>query len=79
MYNIVNNDFTNPIIYEIKFKYMYVIVKLIENYNSIKMPVILLDENHEVMEFDDEIQAEKMRKLFQENSDSGYEYIVKKL
>ena len=58
---------------------MYVIVKLIKNHNGIKMPVILLDENHEVMEFDNEIDAEKMRKLFQENSDSGYEYIVKKI
>ena len=58
---------------------MWVIVKLIENDNGIKMPVIILDGLHEVMEFETYEEAEKMRNIFSENSDSGYEYIVKKI
>jgi len=58
---------------------MYVIVKLIKNHNGIKMPVIILNENHEIWEFETEEKAERMRKIFQENSDSGYEYSLRKI
>jgi len=58
---------------------MWVIVKLIENEKGIKMPVIILNEDHEIWEFDSENKAEKMRQIFQENSDSGYEYIIRKI
>lgn len=58
---------------------MWVIVKLIENEKGIKMPVIILDEHHEIWEFETEESAEKMRKIFQENSDSGHGYILRKI
>jgi hypothetical protein len=58
---------------------MYVIIKLIPNEHGVKMPVIILDHNHEIWEFETEEKAEKMRKVFKENSDSGYDYVLRKL
>jgi hypothetical protein len=59
---------------------MYVIVKHIklEN-NRKKVPVILLNTQSEIWEFDTEKEAEKMRDIFELNSDSGHEYEVKKI
>ena len=63
-----------------KKKSMYVIVKHIklEN-NRKKVPVILLNTQSEIWEFDTEKEAEKMRDIFELNSDSGHEYEVKKI
>ena len=47
--------------------------------SQIEMPVIILDSQNEVMEFETEEEAEKLRKLFETNSDSGHKYILKKL
>lgn len=58
---------------------MYVIIKMIVNENGIKVPVLLLDSSDEILEFDTEEEAKKIREIFQKNSDSGYEYIVKKV
>jgi hypothetical protein len=58
---------------------MYVIVKMIKNENGIKMPVLILDSSDEVLEFDTEDDAKKIKEIFQKNSDSGYEYIIKKI
>lgn len=58
---------------------MWVILKLIPNENGVKMPVVLLNSQHEIWEFDNIEDAEYMRKAFQENSDSNYEYILKKI
>jgi hypothetical protein len=58
---------------------MWIIVKLIENENRVKMPVVILDSQHEVWEFPTELEAKKMKDIFQENSDSGHEYIIKKI
>lgn len=58
---------------------MWVIVKLIENEKGIKMPVIILDGQHEIWEFSTLEEAEGMRKIFEENSDSGHEYIIRKI
>ena len=49
------------------------------NLNGIRVPVIILDSHDEVMEFDTLEKAEEMRCLFEKNSDSGHEYIVKKI
>jgi hypothetical protein len=46
---------------------------------SSHLPVILLDSNSEVMEFENETEAEEMRRRFQVNSDSGYAYNIKKI
>jgi len=58
---------------------MYVIIKKIKTKNKTKIPVILLDSQGEIWEFDTEIEAEKMKDAFQTNSDSGYIYEVKKI
>ena len=59
---------------------MWVIVKLIPNIdNGVKMPVLILNQDHEIWEFEKEEDAIKMKNIFMENSDSNYEYIVKKI
>lgn len=57
----------------------YVIVKYLKSNEGIDVPVILVDSHSEILEFDDEKDAENYRLMFQNNSDSGYKYEVKKL
>ena len=59
---------------------MFVIVKNIMKRDSgIIIPVILLNSEHEVWEFETIEEAEKMSDLFETNSDSGHSYVVKKI
>ena len=58
---------------------MWVIVKMVENSNKVKLPVILLDGHSEVLEYETQEEAEEVKKLFQKNSDSGHLYLVKKI
>ncbi len=62
---------------------MFVIIKYVKtNNNRIsgkKLPVILLNVETEVWEFDTIEEAEKMKDIFQINSDSGHVYKVKKI
>lgn len=58
---------------------MYVIIKEIPNSKGIIINVILTDAQSEVWEFDTFEEADKMREMFQLNSDSGYNYRVKKI
>jgi hypothetical protein len=61
---------------------MYVIVKHVRVNSSIpskKLPVILLNSDSEVWEFDTIVEAEEMKEIFQTNSDSGHTYEVKKI
>jgi len=63
-----------------EYKIMYVIVKLIKMVdNNTEVPVILLDGEDEIMEFNTYDDAEKIRTLFEKNSDSGYKYVIKKI
>jgi hypothetical protein len=50
-----------------------------KNENGVELPVILLDNNDEVWEFDDVEIAIKMSEILTKNSDSGYRYFVKKV
>ena len=53
---------------------MYVIVKHVKMNSSPmsrKVPVILLNTDSEVWEFETEDEAEDMKEIFQTNSDSG--------
>jgi hypothetical protein len=43
------------------------------------LPVIILDSEGEVLEFDTMEEAEDMRGRFEINSDSGYKYRIKKI
>ena len=59
---------------------MYVIIKNVKNKKTGKsLPVILLNTDIEVWEFETENEAEKMKNIFQTNSDSGHIYMVKKI
>jgi len=59
---------------------MYVIVKHVKmNDNKKRVPVILLNSDNEIWEFEKREKAEEMKDIFQNNSDSGHEYEVKKI
>lgn len=61
---------------------MYCIIKKVKKTDAIPakyLPVILLNTDNEVWEFDSQEEAEKMKEIFQTNSDSGHEYEVKKI
>jgi 1,2-phenylacetyl-CoA epoxidase PaaB subunit len=57
---------------------MWVIVKMVEHHTGVVLPVILVDSYSEIMSFDTEEEALKMKEIFEVNSDSGYKYLVKK-
>jgi hypothetical protein len=50
-----------------------------KNLNGVELPVILLDNNDEVWEFENVDVAIKMSEILTKNSDSGYRYYVKKV
>jgi hypothetical protein len=52
---------------------------MIKNSNGKMLPVIILDSDGEIWEFTNEKDAEKIRSAFENNSDSGYTYFVKKI
>ena len=59
---------------------MYVIIKHIKmNDNKKRVPVIILNSESEIWEFDSQKGAEEMKEIFELNSDSGYKYEVKKI
>jgi len=59
---------------------MYVIIKHIKmNDNKKRVPVIILNSESEILEFDSLESAEKMKEIFELNSDSGHVYEVKKI
>lgn len=59
---------------------MYVIIKHIKMQdNKKRVPVILLDSQGEIWEFDSQKKAEEMKEIFELNSDSGHKYEVKKI
>ena len=58
---------------------MYVIIKHIKTENKKRVPVILLNSESEILEFETLESAEKMKEIFELNSDSGHKYEVKKI
>ena len=61
---------------------MYVIIKHVKTVSNIpnkRLPVILLNSETEVWEFDTLEEAEEMKNIVQTNSDSGHIYEVKKI
>ncbi len=59
---------------------MYVILKHIKlEENKKRVPVIILNSDSEIWEFDSQKKAEEMREIFELNSDSGHKYEVKKI
>jgi hypothetical protein len=60
-------------------KNMYVIIKHVKTENKKRLPVIMLNSDNEVWEFDLIEKAEYIRDILEKNSDSGHKYEVKKL
>jgi hypothetical protein len=58
---------------------MYVIVKHVKTHNNRKLPVIMLDAQGEVWEFDNKDKAQEMVNIFNTNTDSGHTYEVKQV
>ena len=58
---------------------MYIIVKHIKTEHNTTLPVVIVDTQCEVLEFDSIEEAEKMKNIFEVNSDSGHKYEVKKI
>lgn len=58
---------------------MYCIIKLMKGVNGVELPVILLDNQDEVWEFENADEAIKISEILTKNSDSGYRYYVKKV
>ena len=57
----------------------YLIIKEIKSSNGKILPVVLLDSQADVMEFDTREEADKMAAVLNINSDSGHTYRVKKI
>ncbi len=57
----------------------YLIIKEIKSDNGKILPVVLLDSQADVMEFEDKEEADKMAAVLNINSDSGHTYRVKKI
>ena len=57
----------------------YLIIKEIKSDNGKVLPVVLLDSQADVMEFDNREEADKMAAVLNINSDSGHTYRAKKI
>jgi hypothetical protein len=57
---------------------MYCIVKYIK-VDKKELPVIILNSQDEVLEFNSSEQAEDFKNILQMNSDSGHRYTIKKI
>ena len=58
---------------------MYVIVKHVKTQDDRTLPVIMLDTQGEVWEFESKDDAEQMCNILNTNTDSGHKYEVKKV
>lgn len=58
----------------------FVIIKHIKHAITGKsLPVIIIDDQSEIMEFETFEEAEQIQKVFQKNSDSDHTYEIKKI
>lgn len=58
---------------------MFVIVKNVKKKNGKVLPVILLNSHSEIWEFSSFDEAMNIKDVFENNSDSGHIYSVKKI
>jgi hypothetical protein len=59
---------------------MYVIVKHVRNERTGKtLPVIMIDSQSEILEFEEKKEAEKLCDILNSNTDSGHVYTVKEV
>lgn len=80
MFLVVKKEFDYFNFLHYLYGVMYIIVKMIKQMTTnVELPVVLLDGQDDVMEFETQEEAEKMRSLFEKNSDSGHKYIIKEI
>jgi hypothetical protein len=58
---------------------MYIIIKEIESIKGTKLPVIMLNSQAEILEFENESEALNLADIMNTNTDSGHKYSVKKV
>ena len=58
---------------------MYVIIKHVKTQDDRTLPVIMLDTQSEVWEFDNRDKAQEMVNILNTNTDSGHKYEVIKV
>ena len=58
---------------------MYIIVKHVKTQSNRSLPVIMLDTQSEVWEFDNKDKAQEMANILNTNTDSGHKYEVKQV
>ena len=58
---------------------MYVIIKHVKIGETMKLPVIMLDSQCEVLKYDNKDKAQEMVNILNTNSDSGHKYELKKV
>ena len=58
---------------------MYVIIKHVKTNDDRVLPVIMLDTQGEVWEFDNKDKAQEMVNILNTNTDSGHKYEVKQV
>ena len=56
-----------------------IIKRMTQPSNGRPLNVVLIDSNNEVLEFSTRDEAENWAKILTQNSDSGWEYIVKEI
>jgi hypothetical protein len=62
-----------------KFETSYIIVKVITKKGGKPQHVFLVDVNNEILEFKTEDEAKNLAELFENNSEAGWMYYVKKI
>jgi len=58
---------------------MWLIIKEYKNNNGLVLPVLMLNGLGEVLEFKTELEALEFANIMQTNTDSGWNYSVKKV
>jgi len=58
---------------------MYIIIKHVKRKNGKMLPVVMIDSNSEVLEFEKKEKAEDLVNILNANTDSGHFYQVKKV
>jgi hypothetical protein len=58
---------------------IFVIIKNVSLPNNRILPVIMLNEQGEVWEFDDKDKVQEMVNILNANTDSGHKYEIKKI
>ena len=57
----------------------FIIIKNVQTVHNTTVPVVILDDLGEVMEFHSKGEAERIKEIFQRNSDSGHTYVLREI